>query len=270
MAEVPLWDCSCTSCRKSVVIIYVECDVWHRLVAPSMRLTLLESDRSFFRTAECAFASILAHAALAWLAVGMTQGGRQLPTDEREARVFFLLPPDRVDVRARQSDVFHWGRPGGDFANGLNLTRPGEGRHVREPAFGSRALGNRKGARGELPFGPVPEFVPDTVFSVLEVDKIVERYEGSAAPVYPRDLLAIGAEGLVQMTYVVDTAGRVDMSTIEVVSSDDPRFTESVRTALGLMLFHPATRNGKTVRQLVAQQFRFKITPPTQVAKQVS
>jgi TonB family protein len=244
--------------------------VWHHLVAPSMRLTLLESDRSFFRTAECAFASILAHAALAWLLVGMTQGGTQLPTDEREARVFFLLPPDRVDVRARQSEVFRWGRPGGDFANGLNLTHSGEGRHVREPAYGSRKWGDRKGARGELPFGPVPQFVPDTVFSVLEVDKIVERYEGSAAPVYPRDLLAIGAEGLVQMTYVVDTAGRVDMSTVEVVSSDDPRFTESVRTALGLMLFHPATRSGRTVRQLVAQQFRFKITPPPQVAKQVS
>jgi len=235
-----------------------------------MLLTLLESDRSFFRTAECAFASILAHAALAWLAVGVTSGGTHLPTDEREARVFFLLPPDRVDVRSRQSEVFKWGRPGGDLANGLNPSHSGEGMHVREPAYGSRKWGDRKGARGELPFGPVPEFVPDTVFSVLEVDKIVERYDGSAAPVYPRDLLAIGEEGLVQMTYVVDTAGRVDMNTIEVVSSNDPRFTESVRTALGLMLFHPAIRDGKTVRQLVTQQFRFKISPPPQVAKQVS
>jgi hypothetical protein len=231
-----------------------------------MRLTLLESDRSFFRTAECALASILAHAALAWVAVALTAGARQLPTDEREARVFFLLPPDRVDVRVRQSEIFQWGRPGGDFANGLSQS--GEGQQVRDPAFGSRLRGKRRGARGELPFGPVPQFVPDTVFSVLEVDKIVERYEGSAAPVYPRDLLAIGAEGLVQTTYVVDTTGRVDMSTVEVLSSDDPRFTESVRTALGLMLFHPALRAGKTVRQLVAQQFRFKITPPPQISKQ--
>jgi hypothetical protein len=60
------------------------------------------------------------------------------------------------------------------------------------------------------------------------------------------------------------------MNTIEVVSSNDPRFTESVRTALGLMLFHPAIRDGKTVRQLVTQQFRFKISPPPEVAKQVS
>jgi TonB family protein len=235
-----------------------------------MRLTLLESDRSFFRTAECAVASILAHAALAWAALSASAGGWQLPTDEREARVVFLLPPDRVDARARQSEIFKWGRPGGDFANGLNLADSGQGRHVREPALGSRKWGDRRGARGDLPFGPVPQFVPDTAFSVLEVDKIVERYEGSAAPVYPRDLLAIGAEGLVQMNYVVDTTGRVDMNTIEVVSSDDPRFTESVRTALGLMLFHPAKRDGKHVRQLVAQQFRFKIMAPQQVTKRVS
>jgi hypothetical protein len=55
-----------------------------------------------------------------------------------------------------------------------------------------------------------------------------------------------------------------------VVSSDDPRFTESVRTALGLMRFHPARRQGKTVRQSVQQQFRFRITPPSQPTEQIS
>ena len=62
----------------------------------------------------------------------------------------------------------------------------------------------------------------------------------------------------------MDTTGRVDMETIQVMSSDDPRFTESVRTALGLMLFRPAKKAGKTVRQLVEQKFRFLITPPSQ------
>jgi TonB family protein len=104
--------------------------------------------------------------------------------------------------------------------------------------------------------------IPDTIFSVLEVDETVERYEGSAAPAYPPDLLAVGAEGMVQATYVVDTAGRVDTATIQVLHSDDPRFAESVRTALGLMRFRPATRGGKSVRQLVEQRFRFRIAPP--------
>ncbi len=226
-----------------------------------MRPTLLESDQSLLRSAKSALVSLLAHAGLAWLAVGATEGARQIPTDEREARVFFLLPPDRVDVRVRQTEIFQWGKLGRDLEDGKHFTRPSEGRRSRAPAYGARA---------QLPFGPVPAFAPDTAFSVFEVDETVERHEGSAAPAYPRDLLAIGAEGLVQATYVVDTGGLVDTTTIQVVRSDDPRFTESVRTALGRMRFRPAKRGGKPVRQLVAQQFRFRIAPASQAADQIS
>jgi TonB family protein len=228
--------------------------------AACMRLTLLESSRSLLQPAECALASVLTHAGLVILTVGATAGGPQLPSDEREARVFFLLPPDRVDVRLRQPEIIQWGRPGGDLDDGL-LTRPDEGMRLRKQAYGARAWGKRSGARAEVPFGPVPELVPDTAFSVLEVDEMVERYEGSAAPVYPRDLLAMGTEGSVRAQYVVDTTGRVDTTTIQVVSSDDLRFTESVRAALGLMRFRPARRGGKAVPQLVEQQFHFRIRP---------
>ena len=226
-----------------------------------MRLTLLESHRSTRRAAECAFASLLAHAGVAALAVLVSMGAPQVPTDAREARVFFLLPPDRVDVRARQTDVLQWGRPGGDLEDG-KLRRASEGMKVRVEAYGARARGERSGARGELPFGPVPYLVPDTVFSVLEVDEMVERYDGSAAPAYPPDLLAMGTEGSVRTQYVVDSTGRVDTTTIEVVSSDDVRFTASVRAALGGMRFRPARRGGKAVRQMVEQKFHFRISPP--------
>lgn len=226
-----------------------------------MQLTLLESHRGILQTAECTLASLATHAGLIVLVVVTTAGGRQLPSDEREARVFFLLPPDRVDVRARQTDVLQWGRPGGDLMDG-RLLRPSEGPRFRVEAYGARARGERSGARGELPFGPVPYLRPDTVFSVLEVDEMVERYDGSAAPAYPPDLLAMGAEGSVRALYVVDTTGWVDTSTIEVLSSDDERFTESVRTALGAMRFRPAKRAGKPVRQLVEQKFHFRIGPP--------
>jgi hypothetical protein len=62
----------------------------------------------------------------------------------------------------------------------------------------------------------------------------------------------------------------VDTTTVRVMYSDDPRFTESVRTALGQMRFRPAKRAGKTVRQLVEQKFRFKIVPESELAKQIS
>ena len=235
-----------------------------------MRLTLLESGRTFLQPAECALASILAHGAVVLLAVDLTAGSRQLPSDEREARVFFLLPPDRVDVRQRQTDIIQWGRPGGDLQDGRHLLEPDGGWLSLQPAHGARGKRERSGARGQLPFGPPPRFVPDTAFSVLEVDEIVERYPSSGAPVYPRELIAIGAEGEVRALYVVDTSGQVDTITIQVVQSDDPRFTASVRTALGEMRFRPARRSGKTVRQLVEQKFRFKIVPASDLAKQIS
>jgi TonB family protein len=235
-----------------------------------MRLTLLESDRNLFQSAKGAFVSILAHAGLVWFAVVAHAGGRQIPTDEREARVFFLLPPDRMDVRSQQSEIIQWGKLGVDLEDGKRLTVLGEGRLYRAPAHGTRGRRDRNGARAKLPFGPMPPFNPDTAFSVLDVDEIVERYEGSAAPVYPRDLLAVGAQGMVQAIYVVDITGRVDTTTIQVVQSDDPRFTESVRTALSQMRFRPARRGGKTVRQQVEQQFRFRIVPASQVTEHIS
>jgi hypothetical protein len=204
-----------------------------------------------------------------WLAVGLTSGARQLPADEREARVFFLLPPDRVDVRDRQSEILQWGRLGGDLQDGKLLTNLEGGWARGDLAHGARGNRNRSGARGQLPAGPPSPYIPDTAFSVLEVDEMV-RYESSAAPIYPPDLMAIGTQGLVQATYVVDTVGAVDTTTFQVMYSDDPRFTESVRLALGQMRFRPAKRAGKAVRQLVEQKFRFKIVSASELAKQIS
>jgi hypothetical protein len=234
-----------------------------------MRLTLVQSGRNFFQSAECTFASALAHLVVLWFAVGLTSGGPQMPMDEREARVFFLLPPDRVDVRDRQSEILQWGRLGGDLENGKILPNLEGGWARGDVAYGARGKRNRSGARGQLPVGPPAPYIPDTAFSVLEVDEMV-RYETSAAPIYPSDLMATGTEGLVQAMYVVDTAGTVDTTTVRVMYSDDPRFTESVRVALGHMKFRPAKRAGKAVRQLVEQKFRFKIVPASQRADQRS
>jgi len=235
-----------------------------------MQLTLLESDRSVLRSAECATVSLLVHAGLAWLVLAGSAGGRQLPTDEREARVFFLLPPDRVAATQHQTDVIQWGRLGSDLENGpAQPPTVGQGLAVREPTTGARR-GPGHGARGELPFGPPSRLMTDTAFSVLEVDETVERYEGSAAPVYPEELRAKGIEGQVEATYVVDTTGSVDTTTIQVLRSDDPRFTQSVRAALAGMRFRPAKRGGRLVRQLVAQRFRFLVAPAPSTGGQAS
>ena len=229
-----------------------------------------QTPRSTRLSAECACASLAAHAAVLVLAVVLTHGGARLPADEREARVFFLLPPDRVPSSTHQSDRIQWGRLGGDLSDGKDLLRAGVGRSFRPDDHGSRTWGHRSGARPEVPFGPSERLTVDSVFSVLEVDRMVEPYDGSAAPVYPPELIAKGIQGMVQAIYVVDTAGWVDTTSIEVVTSDDPGFTQSVRQALDRMRFRPAIRAGHPVRQRVQQKFRFQLGPTPDLSKQIS
>ncbi|HTC23841.1 MAG TPA: energy transducer TonB [Gemmatimonadales bacterium] len=236
-----------------------------------MRLTLLESDHRFIQTAEYAVISILAHGVVILAAVSVTAGGRQLPLTERDARIFFLLPPDRVDVRSRQMETDQWGKLGADLENGRRSSVATPGFYIREPAAGRRSLADKSGARGQLPIG-LDLGRPDTIFSVLEVDSTVERFEGSAAPAYPPELLARGREGTVYVQFVVDTTGLVDTASIRILSSPDSLFEQSVRSALSSTRFRPAKRSGHKVRQLVEQHFRFTITVPSQIAdnKQVS
>jgi protein TonB len=229
-----------------------------------MRLTLLESDRSFLHTAELVTLSIAMHVGLLGLAAVTATGTFRLPADERDARVLFLLPPDRGGEPERHAEVFLPGKPGSGLDEAGQLPGDGEGLRLVANASRSRRGGERAGARSEQPFGPAP-FLAQRVYTALQVDQMVERYESSAAPVYPPALSAKGKEGAVEAEYVVDATGRVDTTTIRVMRSDHPLFTASVRVALAEARFRPAKRAGKAVRQLVQQRFRFKVAPPSGV-----
>jgi TonB family protein len=235
-----------------------------------MHLTLLESDRSFLRSAELVTLSIAMHVVVVGFAALTATGTFRLPADEREARVMFLLPPDRPAAADRQAETFLPGRPGSGLDEASPLPADGQGLRLEGNVSRSRRQGERSGAKGHEPFGPAP-FLPGRVYTALQVDQMVERYASSAAPVYPPELSTRGTEGLVEAAYVVDTAGRVDTATIRVMRSDHPRFTESVRTALGEARFRPAKRGGTAVRQLVQQRFRFKlaegagVSPPAEL-----
>lgn len=223
-----------------------------------MHLTLLESDRNFLRSAELITLSIALHVTMLGFVAVTPAGSFRLPADEREARVMFLLPPDGPHAADRQAEMFLPGKPGSGLDDASTQPAEGQGFRLEGNVRGSRARGERSGARGDEPFGPAP-FLPQKVYTALQVDQMVERYESSAAPVYPPELEARRVEGQVVAAYVVDTVGRVDTTTIRVLGSDHPRFTESVRSALADARFRAATRGGQTVRQLVQQRFRFKI-----------
>jgi TonB family protein len=234
-----------------------------------MRLHLIESDQRI-QTAECAFASLLFHASLAWLAVGVIAGAQVIAGNERLAVPFALLPPDRHEAPpAGRTASFSLGQAGGYFADGAVLDGPGSGTRTGGRPYGRQRPGERSSALGLAPFGQAAR-PADSVFTMLEVERMVERYEGSAAPVYPPRLSALGKEGRVHATFVVDTTGRVDMTSVQVLASADPEFSESVRTALGEMRFRPAARGGRAVRQLVEQWFNFRIAPVAPAVRQLS
>lgn len=102
---------------------------------------------------------------------------------------------------------------------------------------------------------------PDTAaYFALEVDKHVDLVPGSPGPSYPESLRHAKIEGEVVLRFVVDTAGRVDTSRVQLIRSDHRYFTDAVRAAMPRMRFLPAEKSGRKVRQWVEQPFNFHLT----------
>jgi TonB family protein len=99
-------------------------------------------------------------------------------------------------------------------------------------------------------------------FSVIDVDSAAERDPMSAAPLYPREMLANNVEGSATMRFVIDSTGLIDLSTISVRASTHDAFVQAVKDAMPRMRFRPALRGSTSVRQLVEQPFKFEIKVP--------
>jgi protein TonB len=91
----------------------------------------------------------------------------------------------------------------------------------------------------------------------FQVEKPVQSRPGNPHPKYPDSMRAEGRDGEVVAQFVIDTTGRVDMSTFEVMKSTDKSFTVAVEKTLPDMRYYPAEIGGHKVRQLAQQDFRF-------------
>jgi protein TonB len=96
-------------------------------------------------------------------------------------------------------------------------------------------------------------------FSAWEVEKAVVPLSGNPKPEYPSMLQSGHVEGEVLAQFVVDTTGRVDMSTFRALRATDELFVQSVRRALAHWKFLPAEAGGVKVRQLVQMPLSFKV-----------
>ena len=99
----------------------------------------------------------------------------------------------------------------------------------------------------------------DGVFLESQVERPVAVLPGTPGPSYPEMLRSAGIEGQVLAQFVVDSTGRVDLSTFSVLDSQHPLFVAAVRSALARMRFLPAEARGARVAQLVQQSFHFTV-----------
>ena len=82
----------------------------------------------------------------------------------------------------------------------------------------------------------------------------------SAKPRYPERLRLAGVNGQVRIRFVVDTTGRVDPTSVQILESTHDLFTTAVREILPVLRFKPSEANGQRVKSPAEMAFEFQIT----------
>ena len=189
-------------------------------------------------------------------------------SDERPAHEVVFLAP--LLPKSDPSPASSEGEGSGGIAVGWsNLQAAGEG--VGEAV--ALAIGGSNGARTSssqaqqdlaVPPSPDPASVGDEhIFQAVDVDREVVRQADAVAPIYPEQLRLGGVQGGVTVRFVVDTTGRIEPGSLFVVGATHPLFAAAVRDAAPDMIFQPAVRTGRPVRQQVIQSFQFVLTTTT-------
>jgi TonB family protein len=206
--------------------------------------------------------STVTHALLIGLAVAGTQKAAGVPEDSLANRLYYMPPPDRVPGQAAQQERIQWTALGAPTSPVGQFADVRTGRSELGKTDAADPLDGLKLGIDSISIPGLPQIAgADSAFSVLEVDSAVSRHPWSAAPSYPAEMLKKKQEGTVFVRYVVDTSGFADATSFEVLRSSHAEFTAAVRTALPDMRFNPARIGSRRVRQLVEQEFSFRITP---------
>ncbi len=101
----------------------------------------------------------------------------------------------------------------------------------------------------------------DQVYSTLQVDQPPALL--SAPPLdrdYPTLLRQAGIAGRVVIEAVIDTTGKAEPTSIEVVQTPHPGFNEPAKRWMTRALFRPARKDGRAVRVLVRQAIDYSLT----------
>lgn len=207
--------------------------------------------------------SLATHAAFVGL-LAATAGGGALYLAGPIERAIFLAPLKREASKPAVEQVAYLaGGDGRAIIEGIE----GLGSSDAILARGGRGAGNLRAGEGENQFAlneiPAPAVDVSPAFTEVQVDSIAERDPSSDAPAYPQRLLEAGVQGLTIVQFVVDSTGLLDLRSFREMHASHPLFTVSVYDALPRMRYKPATIGGRPVRQLVQQEFIFRIQAPS-------
>ena len=95
-------------------------------------------------------------------------------------------------------------------------------------------------------------------FDVTAVDDKPERLSGPL-PQYPKILFQAGIEGTVLLGFVIDTTGRVEEESIQILRSTHKGFDAAAKEVIRQSVYRPGRIRGQTVRALVTQEIGFSV-----------
>ena len=117
-------------------------------------------------------------------------------------------------------------------------------------------------ALSDLVYDPIASFDTivdgERVYLVSEVDSAARAIPGFG-PAYPRELKAADVTGGVIAVFIIDTTGRAEIPSINVIASGHGAFTQSVVEHLRTARYAPAVRGGRRVRMWARQAFEFRL-----------
>ena len=219
--------------------------------------------RPILETAVSAFVHV---SIIAALVASTTVAANTDARDKLDSFLQFLFPPDRAS------------KPGDEHLAYMGAGQIGS---VKGEMQGERVKVDERVATGEA---VVPQQATELAqlsgilrlaeaaqavgaFSIVDVDSAAERDPMSAAPSYPKDLLAKSVEGHATLRFVVDSTGLIDLETVRLVEASHPLFVKAVEDAMPRMRFRPAMMGHNAVRQLAEQLFKFEIKKPPATAR---
>ncbi len=114
--------------------------------------------------------------------------------------------------------------------------------------------------RASLKSLPTPGASEGAYFE-FQVQRPVVPSRANPPAKYPPMLRSANVEGTVLGQFVVDTLGRVDMSSFHILKSTHDLFTAAVKDVVPRYKFSAAEIRGQKVKQLVQMPFDFTISP---------